>query len=319
VDVPRSWRVALLACAAGAITWFVFRFEWSLYVAAENRPTYYGFSDYLEYRQDVGTPIGIAYAVLTATLVVGARLLGGRWRVALSLAAASSIALPVAVPAVLPRAEYGKDPVFHTPYSYEDPSSGRPVVCFAYGVERIGAPAPAGERDVCLQLPDRNTAPRLVTGRPLALDPDTPSRLAEALNESGIRPRDPVENLSNLDGIEIVRATWGIPQEEVRRGEPTDDLQTKRLLERLAKRLDACGATDGYVPCTDIDALARVGIFVGAGEGEVTIGGVTRSDYTITGQSTSGTAFSIIRQPGRPAERVCAPGGEGGCPSSGSW
>lgn len=318
--MSRGLRVAVLAGGAGAVTWFVFGFESLLYSTRENGPVYYSFSDYVEYRNAPSEPIGVGYAVLTAALVIGAALAGRGRRVALALAAAGSIALPVAVPAALPRAEYGKDPVFHTPTSYEDPTSGRPVVCLAYGVQRIGVdPTTVDEPDLCFQLPDRSTAPRLVTGRPLVLDPDTPRRLAKALNESGIRPRDPLENI-DLDGIEIVHATWsGTQVPQPAHSEPTNDSETKRQLERLARRLNACSAADGYAACTDIDALARAGIFVGEGSGQLTISAVTRNGYIVTGQSTSGTAFTISRERGIPAARFCAPSGSHGCSPRGRW
>jgi|SRR5215207_121641 len=318
--MSRVLRLAVLAGGAGAISWFVFGFESLLYSTRENGPAYYSFSDYVEYRNAPSEPIGVGYALLTAALVVATALVDGGRRVALALVAAGSVALPVVVPAALSRAEYGKDPVFHTPTSYEDPTSGRPVVCIAYGVQRIGADPTTGDQpDLCFQLTDRSTVPRLVTGRPLALDPDTPYRLAEALNESGIRPRDPVGSL-DLNGIEIVSATWsGTPASEPVLSEPTNDTETKRQLERLARRLNACSAADGYAACTDIDALAHAGIFIGGGSGQLNISGVTRNDYVIAGQSTSGTAFTISRERGIPAARFCAPSGGHGCPASGRW
>ena len=57
----------------------------------------------------------------------------------------------------------------------------------------IGAdPATVVDRDLCFQLPDRSTAPRLVTGRPLVLDPETPS----SHRPCSQRRRDPAPRLA---------------------------------------------------------------------------------------------------------------------------
>lgn len=339
----RDWRVGLVAGVAAAITWFVFVVDWALYGLSENGPNYYRFSAYVEYRDAAAVPIGVGYAVVTGLLVAGAVLAHRRGGLhsdlALAFAAVVSIGLPVAVPAALPRLEYGKDPVFHVTDVREDAATGRPEVCVSYGVQEIGADpsTDAADPNLCVQLPNTSTAPRLVTGGPSPDLGTKPYRLAEALYESGVRPYDLLDNLE-LDGFEIVYAAWTNPPpgsrqqkpppgpqpQEPRVAEPahfvpTGDAGTKKNLLRLAGILDACSAVDDYEQCADIDEIARAGIALGPEAGQLDISAVTDEAYEITGLSTSGNRFVISRVRDKPAARSCWPSGRRGCPASGRW
>jgi hypothetical protein len=177
----RRRAIAGLAGVAAAMTWVLFLFESALYSVGEYGPEYYSFSDYVKYRDAIdsvwGVPIGCGYAVLAGALVVVGALLSRRWGRGWALASApvvaAAVALPLIVPDVLPRVEYGKDPVFYM--SHANPTKA----CFIYGVERPGFDHdnPPNDPELCLSR---------LRGRPKVHD------LELELNESGVRPYDHV-------------------------------------------------------------------------------------------------------------------------------
>jgi hypothetical protein len=319
--------IALVAGVAGFATWLVFAYDWVVYSLSENGPSYYAFSDYMEYRRAVegfaGVAIGLGYALLASAAVAGAAFLGRRpgswWFVPAAFAAAGSIGLPALVPAVLPRAEYGKDRVYYLsrggPYEVP-PGVGRPTVCFAYGIERPDGPLPPGETDPELCLQFRRTP---------ASETLEVYDIADELNESSIRPRDSAGDLS-IEGLEIASADWtgdapppaqptvSLPSAVE---PPAGDEETKAKVLRLSAHMESCRRTElDYVPCAQPDMLRHAGIPLGA----VSVETVTRDGYTIVGRSATGNSFTLSRhRPGRERRSCSMPGAEG-CPgTSGRW
>jgi hypothetical protein len=253
----------------------------------------------VEYRQAMEGPWGVAaavgYAALAGTLVVGTSLLARRagawWALPAGLAAAASIALPALVPAALPRAEYGKDAVWHASDGgpYEDPATGWTNVCFVHGVEGAEpAAGPAGP-SLCLQL--ENAPPEAVS----AYD------LAEQLNDSGTRPYDQLEDRSGL-----------VP--------PARDRAARTSVIRLATHMRTCRrALRDYVPCAEPVRLRRAGVELGPAPGQASVVAVSPDEYTVVGRSLDGGAFTLTQRDGAPATRACVPPGDGRCPASGRW
>jgi hypothetical protein len=160
-DARIGWA-AVLAGVAAAATWVLFSFDWLDYSLDETRPSYYPHSDYVEYRSALdggaGLAIGLGYALLTGSLVALSeatrRRKGPGWASVPVLLALGAVALPLLVPAALPRAEYGKDPVFHVSDAGQvEYQPFFPKVCFFYGVER--SPEPVGgpeDPELCLEF-----------------------------------------------------------------------------------------------------------------------------------------------------------------------
>jgi hypothetical protein len=99
--------VAVLAGIAAAATWLVFVIEWMVYDTRENGPVYAKSTEYVQYRdaiESTGLAIGFGYAVLAGVVVIAAGRLGRThaWNPGIP-AAAIAIALPLLVPAALPR------------------------------------------------------------------------------------------------------------------------------------------------------------------------------------------------------------------------
>jgi hypothetical protein len=177
---------ALFAGAVAAITWVLFALELLFYSLDENRPGYYPHSDYEEYRRALdgaatAVAAGIGYALLAGSLVAFAEIVRRRrGPVAGAVAVVAALyatALPLVVPAALPRDEFGKDPVFYVSHAGNvEFQPYFPKVCFAYGVERSPAESVGRKADPTLQ---------------------------DELNESEVRPLDPVD----ADTIDIEAAT----------------------------------------------------------------------------------------------------------------
>jgi type IV pilus assembly protein PilA len=74
-------------------------------------------------------------------------------------------------------------------------------------------------------------------------------------------------------------------------------------------KYDACGKTSNKIENQD----------TGLNLANTTITNNVGDSYTITTKSDSGTNFIITKVDGGAAARTCSAGGEGGCPSGGSW
>jgi hypothetical protein len=336
----RATAASVAAGAAAAATWLVFAFDWLVYSVSEGGPSYYPFSDYVEYRRaqdDGGVAIGLGYALLAGLLVAATaalpRRVGRWWGLAAVLAAAGAIALPVAVPAALPRFEYGKDPVFRLSREpYEDSVTGQLEVCFLYGIERPGLmpPTEKAEPELCLEL-ERNATARRLIRNPAPIDPDKPSVYdpVEQLNESGTRPYDQVDDLGT-DGLEVVQAEWpnapsSLAQPPISRPpaaivSPAGDAETRTNLLRLEGHMEACRAVEfDYVVCATPERLRAIGMPPGAGPGLPNVAAASVNGYMIEAQSTRGVWYRLTRQRPGGRERTCSQPGTGRCPVGGRW
>jgi hypothetical protein len=329
----RAVSAVVLVAAAAAGGFAVYVAEWLVYsLWEETQPNVYDFSAYAEYRDATGLPIGLSYAAVAALLVGGALMLRRRtewWGAAAALAVVVALALPVVVPAALPRVTYGEDPVFNIGITFPDPARSRHVACFYYAVEGAEQNRASTLRapELCIQVPYRGKRPRLLNDRPAELDYDVSMALVNELNESGLRPFLSLEDFRS-DRVEVIRAEWvnasgGLanrpePRPLTPPPTPRGDAGTGSLLLRTAAMLDRCAdVPGGYPQCTEIDALRRAGVSIGGDLGQVHIS-ITPRDYRITSTSTTGTAFTIEAD-GRSRLQVCVPAGQGKCRADGTW
>jgi hypothetical protein len=336
------WVAPLAGVAAGA-TWVLFALDWVFYSVLENQPSYYPHSDYVQYRraQDgLGVVAsGLGYTLLAGSLVGIAEALRRRqglarwWAAAAALVAGGAIALPLVVPASLPRAEFGKDPVFYLSKGppIVDPATGNSRVCFMYGVQRPGPEPPGGPSDpeVCLDF------------RPSG-ELDTYD-VQNALNESSVRPHDPVPaDAIDTEGLELERAQWtgaleppprplATPPEELeevgearKRALERDlrrrDRATKHRVARVAGLLRRCEArTKDYRRCSDPADLRRAGVPLGPGPGQVRVTARGRHGFAIQSFSARGGQFGLSEFPSARVLRTCEIRGSGACPADGFW
>jgi hypothetical protein len=330
--------LATLAGTAAALAWTLFAFDWFLYSISENGPTYYAFSDYLQYRRAlsgfVGIAIGVGYAALAGSLACAAavvlRRVGPLLALVLGLAALGSVALPVAVPAALPRAEYGKVPVFHISRgAYVEAESGQPAVCFFYGIEHPDAGPPTGrsQPELCLFFRPNAAARGLVeppspesSGAPSVFD------VADYLNEAEVRPYDRVNHV-DVDGLELTRSEWpnGPTPPSATKPEPpligrlVDDARTRSNVVRMARYMAGCRRREGsYLPCIDPYRLHAARVRLGEGLGNVAVLGVSGNGFSLVGNSSEDHTFRLVRL-GRTELRTCTPRGLGGCSGAGRW
>jgi hypothetical protein len=214
---------SLAAGAAALLSWMVFvvdRVRWSL---DDTRPDYYGFSPYMKYRDGLGDTLegvvaaGTGYALLAGGLTLGAAVALRRrspvpaWL--LGLAAAGATALPAVVPSILPRSEYGMDPVFKSdelgPYlGLTPPGAAAPVptACFEHGVEPFD-PSDPGRPKLCLKLIRTPESLRLVEA---PWHGGLLSALEDELNSTGATPTEDVGRLE-VAGLEVYEAEWHPP------------------------------------------------------------------------------------------------------------
>jgi hypothetical protein len=169
-------------------------------------------------------------------------------------------------------------------------------------------------------------AHRLVTN-PSPASPDALNvyDIANELNESSIRPHDPVSGLA-IEGLEIARGDW--TGDVSPPGQPTvtlppavepaaGDEETKAKVLRLAAHMETCRRAElDYVPCAKPDSLRHAGVLLEA----VSVEAVTRDGYTIVGSSATGNRFTLSHHRPRPARRFCSrPGADGCLGASGRW
>jgi hypothetical protein len=354
-DPGREARwAALLAGAIAAVTWVAFALDRVFYSVLENQPSYYPHSDYVEYRRALeglaGIALGVGYAVLAGSLVAVAELVRRRRGPAAGAAAGTgalfAMALPLAVPAALPRDEYGKDAVFYVsdagnvefqPYF--------PKVCFAYGIQRPPAETLGGPEDpeVCLEFRPTRVSRALVEESLPSEDQPTVYDVQNELNESDLRPLDPVEpSVIDIEGLELERAQWtgASPPPTARLADPPSaveeigearkralergllrrDRATKARILRVERYLRRCRARTGdYRPCVDGPGLRRLGVPIGRGPDQVRVSARGARSYAISSFSRRAGSFSLGAGPEASNLRVCDIRGSGGCPRSGMW
>ena len=95
------------------------------------------------------------------------------------------------------------------------------------------------------------------------------------------------------------------------------DASSKSDARNMVSQMESCFTDNNtYVGCTG----ANSGLDVGAGAGQVQVGGQSATGYTVTAQSKSGGNFLITKDPGTGVSaRTCTKKGEGGCKADGTW
>ncbi|HYH60162.1 MAG TPA: prepilin-type N-terminal cleavage/methylation domain-containing protein [Thermoleophilaceae bacterium] len=103
------------------------------------------------------------------------------------------------------------------------------------------------------------------------------------------------------------------------------DADAKSNARNVVSAVESCYAETQDFGACDTDALladsgSKAGVAIGSGDGQVSITAADNSDvYEIVGHSKSGNDFTIEKQADGTTARSCSTGGEGGCPSGGSW
>lgn len=220
-------KLSALCAAATVATWLVFLWDGIASALSENGPEFYRWSTYVKYREFVydewprAAAVGAGYMALAATLAIVAPLAFRRGKeplgVLLGGLACLAVALPAMLPALLPRAEWGKDPVFSiSPGRISEGGGGYPPgVCLLYGVQKAGEPdvqstvpgkVPA---ELCLALHPTPEAHRLTRG-PVDFDEPSIYDLANAVNEAGVEPYDELDPFE-VEGVQVQEARWTNP------------------------------------------------------------------------------------------------------------
>ena len=98
------------------------------------------------------------------------------------------------------------------------------------------------------------------------------------------------------------------------------DADAKSVARNVASLVESCYSNNGkYDPCGEQAGNKIENNDTGLDLGKTAITGNTGDSYTITTTSESGTNFIITKTNGGAAQRTCSNGGEGGCPSGGTW
>ena len=92
------------------------------------------------------------------------------------------------------------------------------------------------------------------------------------------------------------------------------DSAAKSDARNLVSHVESCFAdTQDYTQCGNA-ALGTTGLSLGAGQGQVTVGGLSQTGYTITATSKNAShTFTITKAAGGAVTRDCSDHGDGGC------
>jgi type IV pilus assembly protein PilA len=97
------------------------------------------------------------------------------------------------------------------------------------------------------------------------------------------------------------------------------DADAKSVARNVASLVESCYSNNGkYDPCANTNNEIE-NQDTGLDLSGTTITNNVGDSYTITTESESGTDFIITKTDGGAAVRTCSAGGEGGCPTGGSW
>jgi type IV pilus assembly protein PilA len=99
------------------------------------------------------------------------------------------------------------------------------------------------------------------------------------------------------------------------------DADAKSNARNLVSQMESCYAQDQqYNNCAASDDVVDSGLPVGGNvDGKVQIVSAAGDDYEIVGHSISGNDFTIEKVGGGAPTRRCSTGGDGACPTNGSW
>ena len=104
------------------------------------------------------------------------------------------------------------------------------------------------------------------------------------------------------------------------------DADAKSNARNLVSQVESCFATEeNYTKCdTAAEITPDTGLNYGTGAGQVSVTASGTNTYTIvaTSKAKTGTTnhtFTIDKPASGASSRTCAPAGDGGCPTNGSW
>ena len=105
------------------------------------------------------------------------------------------------------------------------------------------------------------------------------------------------------------------------------DADAKSNARNVVSAVESCYAeTQDFGQCNTATLLSnsgsKAGVGIGSADGQVTItpgSGTPSNTYDIVGHSKSGNDFTITKNTDGTTTRTCTTGGQGGCPSGGSW
>jgi type IV pilus assembly protein PilA len=98
------------------------------------------------------------------------------------------------------------------------------------------------------------------------------------------------------------------------------DADAKSGARNMVSQLESCYSQDqDYTNCATSQDVTESGIATGSADGQVQLSGLTTDDFVIVGHSKSGNDFTITKEDNAAVVRDCTTGGDGGCPSGGSW
>ena len=105
--------------------------------------------------------------------------------------------------------------------------------------------------------------------------------------------------------------------------EKGQDADAKSNARNLVSQVESCFATEQlYSACDTSTKLGNTGLPYGTANGQVEVVSVATDGYVITAHSkaTNPSAHSFtITKDATGTRRTCSPGGNGGCPSGGTW
>jgi len=98
------------------------------------------------------------------------------------------------------------------------------------------------------------------------------------------------------------------------------DASAKSDTRSVVDAVEHC-STDGedYTGCDEEAELGLSGLPWGNGPGKVSVISSAAREYAVRATSDANHEFTWTKRPNGSVERTCAPAGEGGCDSSGSW
>jgi type IV pilus assembly protein PilA len=97
------------------------------------------------------------------------------------------------------------------------------------------------------------------------------------------------------------------------------DAEAKSNARNIVSHMESCFANaETYAGCQTSSDVTSSGIPVGGSDGQVSLGTPTASAYTVIAHSKSANKFTIAKNGGT-TTRNCSTGGQGACPTGGTW